>query len=254
VTATVSPKTPIAVPELAGVLLAGSPEQEVLRACQLFMRPGDVHELRIPKAGREKTISGYFDSPEKLAAAALALDGKYPGIYITLNPCKPELLARACNRIVPYAELTTSDPDVLSRQWLLIDCDPKRASGISSTDNEHGRAITVACGIWDDLHGEGWPDPVVADSGNGAHLLYRITASNSPGATQRIQQMLKGIAARSAPDDIDVDIKVFNAARITKLYGTLTRKGDSTPERPHRRSRLLEIPSSLQVLDLGVTA
>jgi len=27
---------------------------------------------------------------------------------------------------------------------------------------------------------------------------------------------------------------VFNPARICKLYGTLSRKGDSTPERPHR--------------------
>jgi hypothetical protein len=66
--------------------------------------------------------------------------------------------------------------------------------------------------------------------------------------------MLKGIAARCAPEDIDVDIKVFNAARITKLYGTMVKKGDSTPERPHRRARLLEISPSLQVLDLGVAA
>ena len=187
------------------------------------MAPGDIHELRIPNAGREGTISGYFDSPEKMTAAVLKMDGKYAGVYITLNPCKPELLARICNRFIPYAKLTTSDHDILCRQWLLIDCDPKRPGGISSTDAEHGRAITTACSIWDSLRGEGWPDPVVADS---------------------------GIANLYATDDFGVDLTVFNAARITKAYGTLTRKGDSTAERPHRRSRLLEIPSALQELEI----
>jgi hypothetical protein len=237
---------------LAGVLSPGTPEQEMLRTCRLLMQPGEVHELRVPKAGRERTISGYFDDPEKMAGAALKLDGKYAGIYITLNPCKPELLARVCNRVVPYAELTTSDHDILCRHWLLIDCDPKRPSGISSTDAQHGRAITTACGIWDDLHGEGWPDPVVADSGNGAHLLYRISAPNSPEAAQLIQRTLKGIADRCAPDDVDVDLAVFNAARITKLYGTLTQKGDSIPGRPHRRARLLEIPQPLREMELTI--
>jgi hypothetical protein len=246
---------PYMLEDLTGVLQSRSSEEEILRTCRLLMAPGDVHELRIPKAGREKTISGYFDSPEKMATAVLKLDGKYVGVYLTLNPCKPELLARASNRVVFYAELTTSDPDILCRRWLLIDCDPKRPSGISSTDGEHGRAIATACGIWDDLRGEGWPDPVVADSGNGAHLLYRLTnAPNTPTTAQLIQRMLKGIAARCAPEDIEVDLKVFNAARITKVYGTLTMKGDSTPKRPHRRSRLLEIPPELQELDLGVVA
>jgi hypothetical protein len=237
---------------LAGVLSPASPEQEVLRACQLIMAPGDVHELRIPKAGREGTISGYFDSAEQMAEAVRKLDGKYRGIYMTLNPCRRELLARACNRSIPHAEITTSDPDILCRRWLLIDCDPKRPAGISSTDAEHGRAITTACGIWDDLRGEGWPDPVVADSGNGAHLLYRINAANVPAVTQLIHRTLKGIADRYAPSDVDVDLTVYNSARIVKVYGSLTRKGDSTPELRHRRSRLLEIPPALQALELTV--
>jgi hypothetical protein len=235
---------------LAGVLSPCSPAQEMLRACQLLMAPGDVHELRIPKAGRERTISGYFNSAERMAEAVLKLDGKHPGVYMTLNPCRPELLARACNRLISHAEITTSDPDILFRRWLLIDCDPKRPAGISSTDAEHGRAIAIACGLWDDLRGAGWPDPVVADSGNGGHLLYLIKAPNSAAITQLIQRALRGIAARCAPDDVDVDLTVFNPARIVKVYGTWTRKGDSTPERPHRRSRLLEAPQPLRAMEL----
>ena len=220
------------------------------QAAEMIMAPGSVHELRIPKAGRDKTISGYFDDPSKLAQCAAECDasGKYAGIYITLNPCKPALLARCCNRVQPYAEVTTSDHDVLKRSWLLIDCDPKRPSGISSTEKEHGRSISTACGVWDDLRGVGFGDPVVADSGNGCHLLYRLDLPNSQRATEMIQRVLSGIAARCAPDDVDIDLTVYNAARICKLYGTMARKGDSTQERPHRRSRILEVPERLEIL------
>jgi hypothetical protein len=233
-------------------LVSGAFEQ-IRRSAEVIMEPGSVHELRIPKAGREKTISGYFDDPLKLAECAAELDatGKSAGIYITLNPCKPALLARCCNRVRPYAEVTTSDHDILKRSWLLIDCDPKRPAGISSTDKEHGRAITTACGAWDDLRGAGFGDPVVADSGNGAHLLYRLGLPNDQGTTDLVQRVLIGVAARCAPDDVDIDLTVYNPARICKIYGTMARKGDSTRDRPHRRSCILEIPARPETLRLG---
>jgi hypothetical protein len=209
------------------------------------MRPGEVHEVRIPKAGRRGTISGYFDSFDALVDAVLPLDGTVPGIYITLNPCTRALLARAANRLQERAQSTTSDQDIVRRRWLLVDCDPVRPAGISSSDLEHCRAITVACGIWDDLRGAGFDDPVVADSGNGAHLLYPVDLPNDEASTERIKRALEGVAAHSGTADIAVDVTVYNAARIVKLWGTLACKGDSTRERPHRRSRLLEIPHSL---------
>jgi hypothetical protein len=65
-----------------------NPFNEIRRAAELIMQTGAVYELRIPKAGREKTISGYFDDPTKLAECAAGLDatGNYGGIYITLIP------------------------------------------------------------------------------------------------------------------------------------------------------------------------
>jgi len=233
---------------------AGEPFEMIRRAAELIMEPGSVHELRIPNAGREKTISGYFDDPAELARIAADLDatGKYAGIFITLNPCNPALLARCANRVLPYAKVTTSDADVSTRRWLLVDCDPVRPSGISSNDEEHGRAISTACGIWDDLHGAGWDDPVVCDSGNGCHLLYRIDGPNSQFATGLIQRMLKGIATYCAPEDVDIDQTVYNASRICKLYGTMARKGDSTRVRPHRRSRILEVPPDMRPMQMEV--
>src|SRR4051812_47256439 len=132
------------------ILIPTTPREEILRTCKLLMAPGHVHEVRIPKAGRQGTISGYFDDPVRLADGILAVDGAALGIYVTLNPCKPALLARAANRLQEHAQVTTADADINCRRWLLIDFDPIRPSGISSTDREHGRAISIACGAWDD--------------------------------------------------------------------------------------------------------
>src|SRR6516162_5007191 len=98
--------------------MANSAREELLRSCHLLMCPGDVHEIRIPKAGRLGTISGYFDSPEAIADVALRWDGHVPAIYITLNPVVRALLARAANRLRERAEITTSDADILRRRWL----------------------------------------------------------------------------------------------------------------------------------------
>ena len=76
---------------------------EIRRTIKLLFQAGDVVELRIPKAGRDGTISGYFDNPERLAAA-LEIDGKASGVYVTLNPVDPALLARSKNRPKTRAE------------------------------------------------------------------------------------------------------------------------------------------------------
>ena len=80
-------------------------------------------------------------------------DGQVPAIYLTLNPVKPDLLARAVNRLERYVKFTSRDEDILYRRRLLIDCDPIRSAGISSSASEHGRAIAVAMGVWDDWRG-----------------------------------------------------------------------------------------------------
>ncbi|GAI49189.1 unnamed protein product, partial [marine sediment metagenome] len=55
------------------------------------------------------------------------------------------------------------------------------------------------------------------------------------------------LATRFDDDAVSIDPGVFNAARIWKLPGTLARKGDSTPDRPHRLATLLEVPATLVI-------
>ena len=137
---------------------------EIQRALDLLLEPGQVVEIRIPNTNHA-TVSGYFTDFGKLAQAAAANSGKAPGVYVTLNPVNPDLLARANNRVEKYVNETTADVDILKRRWFPIDFDVVRPAGISSTDAEHEAALARAreCRTW--LQSQDWPAPILADSG-----------------------------------------------------------------------------------------
>jgi hypothetical protein len=226
---------------------------EIQRALPVLFTPGDVVELRILDAQtsgdrRPHIESGYFDDWAKLAEAAATI-GKAKGWYVTLNPVNSALLARAHNRIRPAGkEPTTSDNDIIRRCWLPIDLDAVRPAGISSTDEEHKAALDFALTIRDHLAAVAWPEPIMADSANGAHLLYRIDLPADDGGL--VERCLKALAAHfgARSDKVDLDTTVHNPARIWKLYGTPACKGDSTAERPHRMARLLAVPSTIEIV------
>jgi hypothetical protein len=111
---------------------------------------------------------------------------------------------------------------------------------VSATEEEHELALERARQIRDSLNAEGWPKPILADSGNGGHLLYKVDIPTDDGGV--IPKCLEALALRFDDDRVKVDQSVFNPARIWKLYGTLSRKGDSVPDRPHRLAQILETP------------
>ncbi|MDK2974455.1 MAG: hypothetical protein PWP08_826 [Methanofollis sp.] len=206
---------------------------------------GGVVEVRA--LGDYATHSGYFDDFTKLAACAEALDAdpEVRGIYVTLNVVNPALLARRANRVkmrLTRSDPTTSDADIVRRRWLPVDLDPVRPSGVSSTEEEHAAALRRAdeIALW--LDEQGFLFPIRADSGNGAHLLYAIDLPNDDAATALVKGVLATLDALFSDGKVTVDTANFNAARIWKLYGTCSRKGDNTPERPHRRAKVLSVP------------
>jgi hypothetical protein len=213
---------------------------EITDGLRLFVPEGQATEIRILKAGRAGTVSGYFDDLELAAQAALSWNGKAPGIYFLPNPIDPALLARANNRLRERAERTTRDDDIPRRRWLLADFDPVRPAGISSTDAEHRAAIDRAVRCRDWLSSDGWPSPILADSGNGAHLCYSIDLPNDPASAELVQRCLQALDLQHSDAAVTVDRTTYNAARIWKLYGTLACKGDPTADRPHRVAKILE--------------
>jgi len=210
-------------------------QSDVQRFLGLLFEPGDAFEVRAPKCRERRnssytsTVSGYFtsDGIDQASAAIIELDESNlaPGIYVTLNPVRPDLLARAANRLRTRAAETTADCDIAHRRWLLIDVDPVRPSGVSATDTELANARERAEAVRDFLTALGWPAPVIAMSGNGYHLLYRIDLpAEDDGLLKAILTVLAGQFSDAA---VAVDRSVHNPARIVKVIGTVSRSRDS---------------------------
>jgi hypothetical protein len=228
----------------------------IAQALGAFHPPGSVFEERalgVPafkgKSGEvvTKTWSGYFDDPVKAAAAIVSSDARLGTIYFTPNPCVPDALSRAANRIRPIKnEPTTKDTEIARRRWLLVDADPVRLSGVSSTDDEHEAAIALTDAIAEELVAEGWPEPIQGDSGNGANLCFPIDLPNDEPAKLLVERCLAALAARYDTPAVVIDTTVHNAARIWRVPYTKNRKGDSTETRPHRWAKLLRVPEVLE--------
>ena len=218
---------------------------EIKRALSILFTPGDVIELRALDING-KTQAGYFSDFDQLAIEATRLSGLAAGIYVVLNQIDRTLLARSQNRIALFPKNLTQDKDITGRRWLPIDIDPNRPSGISSTDQEHAAALTVAIMVKTYLIKLGFPaDSILTgDSGNGAHVLVRIVMQNDDEGETIIKACLSALAVKFDDSQITIDRSVFNAARIWKLAGTLARKGDNTADRPHRIARLLDVPAT----------
>ncbi|MBS4223841.1 hypothetical protein [Lederbergia citrea] len=219
-------------------------EEMVIESLSILKEEGEVTELRILNSPKG-TVSGYFDKIDTLADYSAKYDEKVQAIYVTLNPVKPDLLARANNRVIEWSKQTTSDADIQCRRWFPIDFDPIRSAGISSTDEEHQAALTMAKAVRKTLRGKGWGEPIFADSGNGAHLLYAIDLPNDEPSRNLIKTALDSLDFQFSNEQVSVDTSTYNAARIWKLYGTMACKGDHTEQRPHRLSQILDCPDEI---------
>ena len=224
---------------------------EILATLNYLFTPGQIIEIRI--LSEDGVSSGYFDNFEKAASAMCSQDRdlRGHGIYVTLNEVTRDLLARRANRIkyrIGRQDQTTADSDIIHRRWLPIDIDPVRKSGISSSDAEHNEALLRAEKIRKFLQEKGWKEPILADSGNGAHLLYAIDLPSDEVGRDLIRSVLGVLDYKFSDEMCRVDTANFNASRIWKVYGTTSRKGDNLPDRPHRRARIVSYSGERQIV------
>ena len=206
-----------------------------------------IFEIRIPNVGKEGTVSGYFDMSniKNACKSIMKYDGKY-NIYFTLQGISKDLLSRRNNKLAPYTKDTTKDKEVASYRWFFIDLDAERLKGISSSEKEKELSKIKMEEIKGYLKERWDTEPLVFDSGNGYHLLYKISLPTNSENKNLIERALKGLGVSFSDGDVKIDENVFNEARITKLYGTMATKGDNTEDRPHRRSHRYFLPEVLK--------
>jgi hypothetical protein len=216
----------------------------IINGLQVFLGEDQFTELRILHPDHEVS-SGFFSrhSLDRLATAAIQAESSAMGCYFTPNPVSQSLHRRSADKLTRRPQhALTKDDDITARRWLLIDFDPRRPAKVSSTDDEKetARQVMETCraGVRQIL---GATTEVVADSGNGWHLCYRIDAENNEETKSTLKTFLTRLAKTYGTPAVGIDTSIYNAARIWKLYGTLSRKGIATDERPHRRSQIISV-------------
>ncbi|HST04132.1 MAG TPA: AAA family ATPase [Chloroflexia bacterium] len=232
--------------KVGGAQVEHTSADSILASMVQVVTPKSVIELRILTRGG--MLSGYFDDLKAMACEAARYSGSARGIYWTMNPCDPRLLERAANRVrnsIGKGE-ATSDSDILTRRFMLVDIDPVRLANTDATPEEHAEARALADHIRNTLTTElAFPEPVQFDSGNGAYLLYSIDLPNDQASTALVKGCLRALALHNRPG-AHVDPSTSNSSRIMRVPGTLNCKGIATEERPHRLCTMTLMPARLE--------
>jgi hypothetical protein len=198
--------------------------------------PNSIIELRAikPDGIITRLFKGKdFNSSDELRLAfeqeALRLNADGYNIYVVMNPINDSFTGQSAK-----------DQDIAYRDLLLIDIDRLGTSKEPASDEELEAARVLADEIATYLKQGGLDDPFWVMSGNGYHLYYILDkVTNSPENTQRIKDFLNDLATEFDNNIVKVDTCVYNASRITKVVGTIARKGIETEERPFRMARFL---------------
>jgi len=203
-------------------------EAAVATALRAFFPPGREVEIRAlwPKGDKRSRVKRSADVDDLVDFARQADADQAKGIYVVMNPFEG-VKGKAVH-----------DEDVVKREWLLVDVDPVRESGAAATAGELKASLRVLVDAYGYLKEKGWPDPFVAISGNGGHLMYRVDLGTSGEETELVRRCLETLAWKFGTKKAQVDTSVYNLSRIWKLPGTVSRKGIPTDERPWRLAHL----------------
>jgi len=164
--------------------------------------------------------------------------GAWAGIYSTINALKSADNGAACNA------------DIERRRWLYLDFDADRIgkegkilSGVPATAGEVEAARGMFNAVLVALDLRGWQSPLTTFTGNGCAAYFPIDLPNDDEAAQLVRRILAGLARHFDMPGATLDLTVSDAARLTRIAGTMNRKAESIDERAHRRAALISRPA-----------
>jgi hypothetical protein len=148
------------------------------------------------------------------------------------------------------------DSDIEMVEKIFIDVD--RAKSVRATANGNfkeaqspasQKELDESRRVLDSINGwlsiRGWPDPYIVQSGNGYHAYYSTDGDAieaDPANSFLRKTFLRALAHEFNNSHSQVDQGVYNNARITKIIGSMARKGQCSEDRPYRRVELISSP------------
>ena len=221
-------------------------EETIRRWWDIFVKDNGFTEVRI--LGRFQ-YSGYFDNVDSLISAIKPYaDMDDEQMYFVLNKIDSACFGRQqSGKIVKSPKITTNDNDITRRCFVFVDFDPVRKSGTNASNEEFELAHKKAQDVFRFLREKGFSEPIICKSGNGLHLTYKVDLPNDEETTEIIKHFYEYLGSLFSDDKVDIDTKVFNLARLCKLYGTTAKKGANLQDRPWRMSEIIYVPKDLNL-------
>ncbi|MBK9000882.1 MAG: hypothetical protein IPM35_34615 [Myxococcales bacterium] len=202
-----------------------------------------ITEVRVIAPGRGGIIGiGYFDDEEAFVAACRNANGT-ANVYVGIQPRPHRLLVLAPNEIRNLSR-GAKDADIEWLTSIVLDIDPTRPKNTASTEDELSQAVARADAMAKRLETLGYQRPIRNMSGNGCQLWlatppHQVTPSNFEAVTSALKAFEQRQRDLFANGNVKID-SIHNLSRIIKVIGTLSVKGENTPERPHRLSHSLD--------------
>ena len=221
--------------------------KQVYRFWDVFKGGNQLTEIRLI-ASDGRTGSGYFSDPQKMIEAVKPYVNDF-SVYFTINSLLPDCSGKAQrDKIIIKARNSTSDSEILKRDFVLVDLDSRRVSGVNATDEQLNWAKKKANDVYKFLRDSGFYDSIVVCSGSGVHLYLKCALLNNEENTKLVKRFLQALSMLFSDEHVDVDVSVHNASRIARCCGYYNRKGNNIDkERPQRLCEFVKVPDEVKV-------
>lgn len=221
--------------------------RQVYQFWDVFKGGNQLTEIRLI-ASDGKTASGYFTDPNVMIEAVKPYINDY-SVYFTINSINPDCYGRPQrDKIMPRVKNSTSDGEIILRDWVLLDLDSRRAPGVNATEEQLSRAKKKANEVYKFLRDNGFYEPVVICSGSGVHLYLRCSLLPSEENNALIKRFTQAMSMLFSDEQVEIDEKVFNLGRIARVCGYYNRKGtNADKDRPQRLCEFVRVPSEVKI-------
>lgn len=245
--------------------------QQFLRAIASRLDDGEFIESAFFAHDHRQNQIGYHDKDnlEGQVGVFAQLNG-YGVQYLVPNPLRSLGGAPLSNTRGSFTR-RAGDADVARIIWYFIDCDPcyqkipdgkKRDGSPKFKKYPHPANPTEIVAVYDvyqklmatlfgaGVSAENW---IGLGSGNGFQALVACDLPNTVEVREGKRNLTKLLSKSLSTPEVDVDMGVYNAARLTKIAGTLNAKKIEKPEegRIWRASKLLHCPAEIVPFDFS---
>lgn len=217
---------------------APCPDESTLRATWRWLAHGahGVSEVRVIRPAGGIIGIGFFNDEEAFVRECVRTNAT-GNVYVGIQP-RPRRLFEMAPNVVRPLKTGAGRKDIEVITATVIDLDPARPKDTASTEAELALALAAAevASAW--CEAEGLVRPRLMMSGNGAQLWFALPPTALEGERrERLQAGLKAfetkVRERAQTNAVHVD-SIHDVARIIKVIGTVSHKGDGKGDRPHR--------------------